>query len=287
MIPYQFAQLFYMHDASSGEVATVGLVMWVPSEQKFYQFVNVRYGRLSGFWADFNGNGYSAMSRFLRGHFEKIAERLDSNQLALFKPGVNASMLNQVLSHLIIDVGSCFKWSHIMSGISECPSARFEELRYELIERHEHQSPRKRVDEKDLWSRIEKGFLDKGIYRDIQSDVEISGSNYSYVFKAGWKNGIRRVIEPISFDYLDPREIIDKANTWSGRLLNLSKGTNIDFRLTAVISPSPSKLPGTVKLYDAYCRAQDILLEAPRLEKVMPQEGIGEMVDNIAMQIHH
>lgn len=281
MISYQFAQLFYMHDATSHEVATIGIAMWVPKSKRLLTFITRHYGRLSAFWVDFERSGYSQMIKYIRSHFEKIEQKINNVQQPIF---INSDSDNfkQILKTLVIDEGACFKWSKIMAGVTKDVDCRFSQLRDELIERHENKA-RKRIEDKDI-SHIVERCLDRNMILDkVDKDIIITGASYEYKFKFGWKNGVRNVIEPLSLDYLEGRDMVERANSWSGRLYSLSRNTTTPFKMIGVLSnPPPTNQPD---LRNGYEKAKDILNNAPNMRQIVSEREVDSLISTIQREI--
>ncbi|MBM3924513.1 MAG: hypothetical protein FJ320_00760 [SAR202 cluster bacterium] len=127
------------------------------------------------------------------------------------------------------------------------------------------------MDETVLWESIRtqqnksQAGLSAGRY--LTQGVTIKSDAYQYEFKLGWQNGKQQVLEPISLDYKKGGDIVDKANTWAGRLLELSRKS--EFEMTAVItSPTPRS-----NLRD-HNRAKQLLSRAPQVRMVVESEEI-------------
>jgi hypothetical protein len=87
-------------------------------------------------------------------------------------------------------------------------------------------------------------------------------------------NGVPQVIEPISLDYTDATMVLEKANTWSGRLFNLAKGE--DFRMTGVIVP-----PADPALAESALKATRILRGAPKMRRVLSLRELNDFIPEI------
>jgi hypothetical protein len=81
-------------------------------------------------------------------------------------------------------------------------------------------------------------------------------------------------MEPVSFDYLNAGELVDKAPTWSGRLFNLAKGA--PFQFTGVVAP-----PDRGDLMDAYGRAIQILGGAPNVRRLVRFDEVDAFLPEI------
>lgn len=273
MTPYQFALVRYLHKASAGELVNVGLVMWLPTKKRLLYSVNERYSRLSSFFQPFDGAGYRQLVRQLSSTFRDVSRELSGEiQLGLFS--APPETIDDILPRLLQDDASCFQWSTVMAGIASDPTARLKQLVAEMIERHESRAPRERRDENDIWGNVEQRLRQQGLAPRLQKEVEITGKNYTYRFKTGWQNGVRQVMEPISFDYLYAADVVEKANTWSGRLFNLANSA--DFQLSAVVAPPERK-----DLRAAYNQAIAILKSAPKVRRLLTEEEFEDFMHEI------
>lgn len=86
-----------------------------------------------------------------------------------------------------------------------------------------------------------------------------------------WHNGKQQVAEPISLDYAHNKSIIERANTWVGRLVDLSQGS--EFEMTAIIYTPDGRHD---KKGDTYRKARDMLAHAPKVRRVIDS---GELDD--------
>ena len=82
----------------------------------------------------------------------------------------------------------------------------------------------------------------------------------------------------LGIDYLKGREVIDKANTWSGRLFNLAKRS--EFQMTGVVAP-----PDRRDLQSAYDHALAILRGAPNVRTVVTEEELAGFIPTIEREV--
>ena len=112
----------------------------------------------------------------------------------------------------------------------------------------------------------------------VQHDVPVEAPLFTYNFKMGWSNGHRQFLEPISLDYTNRPHVIDKANTWTGRLHNLEAAPM--FQLTGIVAP-----PDDQELLPAYDEALGILNAAPRVRRLYTMDEIDQVVEQIQRDI--
>ena len=108
-------------------------------------------------------------------------------------------------------------------------------------------------------------LIRSSVSHSIKWAYSITAPNYYYEFQAGWMNGKPQVLEPISFDLAVGKNIIEKANNWTGRLLNLSRGN--DFAFTAVVAP-----PSEATLGRAFQKAIAMLNGAPCVREIVVED---------------
>lgn len=269
MIAYTFTLLRYVHDVGAGEFANVGVVAW--SDRAGLHFrVSDRYGRLSKFFADFDGLSYRRV-------IKHVEDRLRARQSDLAQGdllGEQPSDLMALVYSIVPPDDSALQWSPLMGGITDDLARRVDELFDELVLRHEAKLGRERRDEQSMRRSIDKALAEAGLLNRVRRDVEVAGEDYEYSFYAGWSNGTLQVLEPISLDFINPADMVEKANMWSGRLYNLARTT--DFQCTAVIA-RPTE-DASLRRLD---RALAILRHARSVRAVVPEDEIHSVVEEI------
>jgi len=273
VIAYTFVILRYVHDVGAGEFANVGIVAW--SAQAGLQFrVSDRYSRLSKFFADFDGLAYRRVVRHVEDRLRAL--QLELAQSDLFR-GAPAS-LEEIVHGVVPPDDGAFQWSRVMGGVTHDLPGRVDELFAELVLRHEVKLARERRDEQSMRRAMDRVLTEAGLLARLRRGVEVRGKEYEYSFYAGWSNGTLQVLEPISLDLVNPADMVDKANMWSGRLLNLARAA--EFQCTAVIAP-PTEGPSLRKLD----RALAILQSAPAVRAVVPENRIDQVIEAIRRDI--
>lgn len=275
MTSYHFAILRYVHDVSTEEFVNIGVVMWIPEHAQLIFDVNERFGRLSGFFKNIDGPSYRRMVRSLKWASREVGT-------AYILKGTPDNPF-EIFHEIVREDASCFQWSQLMSGISENAERRFEELFEEFVTFHEspvavhgHEVHRRRT-EKRIWKDVHRALIVHHLNDRVQYNVKIEAPSYHYLFKVGWDNGSRQVLEPISFALKEPEKIVDKANIWSGRLFNLSKSN--DFGLTAVIAP-----PGKDNM-EAFNDGWAILKDANSIYKIITEDEVHDYMSEIAKDL--
>ena len=264
MTSYHFAILRYVHDVSTEEFVNIGVAMWIPDRAKLLFRVNERFGRLSGFFKNIDGPSYRQMVRNLKCSFQEVATVHQKNA---------AGQPSEIFHAIVREDASCFQWSRLMSGISQDAERRFEELFEEFVTFHESSMAHQRRSDAEMWADVDHLLKVNHLDKHVQYGVRIEARNYDYSFRMGWNNGTRQVLEPISFALKKPAGIVDKANTWSGRLFHLSKSNN--FGLTAVIAqPDDDNM-------EAFNDGWEILKGARSIRKIITEDEVDDYMSEI------
>ncbi len=267
MKPYEFSVIRYQHAGSSGELFNVGIVLWSVEDRRLIPMINERYGRLSKAYPGFDGVGFRQMIRTLVGQIDRRAEQIADTQRPL-------QSLSDLLQECIpVDAG-CLQRSDPMGGIHPQPEERAKQLYSQFVLRFEAPTANARRDEQEIWSSIESKLASRGLLSRMQRKVRLSVADYEYDFRCGWQNGQLQVLEPISFDYIENREVLEQANKWGGRLLTLSRGA--PFQFTAVVAA-----PQRGASADAFARAVRILRSAPSVRQVVNENDLDAYLPEI------
>jgi Protein of unknown function (DUF3037) len=272
MKPYQYAILRYVNNLSSGEFVNIGLLMWLPNDCKMIYRINHRYRRVSEFFYPFDSSGYQQMMYRVKQRCLQIQKEVNEDNYNLFikKP----THILEILDRIITEDSTCFQWSEISSGGVINPASRFEQLALEFVERHEKHTDRERQTESKILQNVEARIEACGLTRYLKENMPIVSRNYSYTFRLGWNNHVTQVLEPITFDYVNASDVVEKAITWSGRLANLANSE--EFQMTGVIAP-----PANNTWLNEYKRAIEILKEAPKIRELITETDFDDFIPKI------
>jgi hypothetical protein len=273
MRSYRCRILRYVHDVSKGEFVNIGVVMWIPEHSRLIFRLNEQYRRISGFFKNFDGISYRQMLRNLQRSFKKVASDLQKPPLTRDTPKNTLEVFNL----LVRENASTFQWSQVISGISTNPEDRLDRLFEECVTFHEslgrRRSPQPR-NERMIWKTVHQAVKAHHLEDHVRLNFPMKSASFEHSFKMGWNNGIRQVLEPISLGLRKPVEIIDRANIWSGRLFNLSKGN--DFGCTAVLAPRDEHVDMT-----AFNHGLQILKDAPSMRGVIIENEVNDYMSEI------
>lgn len=278
MKTYQYAILRYMHDVFLGETVNIGVVIFDMQEREVDFLINRNHGRLSDFFKDFNGDGYRKMVKRLAARFEHVSLELKEDQLSLEG---RAEDLPTILPLLHPYSESVFRWSEVMAGIDEDLNARLAALYREIVLSNVKEDTKRR-DEGQMREAIARRLQEHHLLGKMNTDgTWIRGSNYSHRFRFSWENGVRQVLEPISFDMAQPKRIVEKANNWCGKLYNLGDSTG-EFAMTGVIAKPQDQ---DEKVQAAFQRAKLLLRKSPHVRAVVDEDQFERFVPEIESDI--
>lgn len=275
MSPFQYVIVRYVHDLSAGEFVNVGVILWDLDAGRVRYELNPRYGRIASFFPGLDGAAY-------RSHLGIVEEGLAAvvrgqAQGDLFE---QAESFEQLLERTLRDDASCIQRSSVRFGVSLDLDAELRTLFEELVTQYDREVESSRRDERELWTAFESRLAEVGASSLISRRHTLQAPDYDYRFSGSWRNGALNVIEPVSFDLVQPGSIVDKAHSWAGRLLTLSRSN--EFLFTALVAP-----PSTESAAEAYGRACGILRNAPACRRLVEPHELGDLVELIRSEEGH
>jgi hypothetical protein len=268
---YEFALVRYFHDLAGGEFANIGVVLFDVDQRRVSARLSDRYARLSGFFGEVNGSAHRSIVHNVERSIVATNQHLEQPDLIEGLP----ESLEQILNLVLPADESGIRASTTMFGVASEPAIRLEELFDEFVGRYERPTERVRREESDVRREITEHIMRQGLVEKVKFDVSINTPNYNYEFDAAWQNGKTQVLEAISFDLVDPRNIVEKGSQWVGRLFNLTQG-GADFAFSAVVAP-----PAEPTLGRAFDRALTLLRAAPSVRSVVPETEVGRVIQTI------
>lgn len=274
MKAYQFVIIRYVHNLSTEEFVNIGILLWEPRERRVFYLLSERYSRLSNFFEGFNSNGYRSMLRQLKSNMRAVQrnERL-----------LREARSVQDLAETVVSKGpSCFQWSEQMGGVAEDLSIRVRAIFANIVDRHYEKRERSRRTEheiyRDMHKRLVQTLRKLDLLKKLESDIVIQGQHFGHKFRIGWQNGTQQFLEPISFDYSQGMDLVEKAYVWSGRLQDLSKQTK--FKMTGVVAP-----PANEQLKKYYDEALKILEESPSIRTIVEEDKFESFLPEIKQDL--
>ena len=178
---------------------------------------------------------------------------------------------------------SSWQWSPPGGGVTADPAQVLAELFERLVIRHEDKHPAVRRTDEEVWRPFEKALKtrDQNILACLH-EQDLSFGSFHHRFEHAWQpeRGPLHLLLPLSFDLLDPSEIVDKAIRWNGRIHQLRKAQT-EFRAFLLIGK-----PSEPNHEAAYAEAKGVLESAADPErKIMPEDQSALFADEFLRSV--
>jgi hypothetical protein len=271
MKPYRLSLLQLVPHSSAEERLNIGVAIFSPDTGEFACRVTTRARRATAAFPSLPPDGVRRILSTLSNRCQELSRRRHDTPELL--PRFKA--LEDGLNALVLPHNQSLRWTSPRSGVCEDLSIRLDQVYEEHVGRFEITGERERVDDDGLWFLATKSEAMTPVLPRIKPMV-VASDLYQYEFRAAWQNGTVQLLEPISLDYSRGQEIVEKANTWAGRLVALAHSGE-QFRMTALITNAPEDSE-RLKKYDA---AVKILRACDRIREVLPvqhTEAIAKLV---------
>lgn len=273
-IPYTFTVLRYVHDILAGEFVNVGVVLYAPKAKYLNALCTSRYGRISKVFPDVNGEHFRRVVRYIQNKLEEEGEEL-LNKLQ-FDAAPNG--VKEFVTRILPVDDTSLQFSPEGYGLTENPAKTLEQLYTRYVEKYYEKTERQSRTDEDVWKVYKKSLEGKRVLTHLKPH-QIIGKNYDYDFKHSWKNEKLHANEPISFDLIDPNEILDKAHKWLGRIESLVEGGE-QFKLTVLLGS-----PRDERVKSDYIKAQNILNKMPCEREFIKEEEADVYAENLRQEI--
>lgn len=273
--PFSYVVLRYMHDVFTREFVNVGLLLYAPRGE-FLAFRRVpRLDRVKGMFPGFESVPLRVLLEFLESRCVEVKERhlrgLDRDSLSA----------DQIANSLLTSDDSALQWSTAGGGSTDDPEASLNELFERLVTRHEKAHPAVRRPDPDVWGSFEREFRKrKALPKLEQRTLEVGRLTHHFQAYGPLSGGHWRLFRPLSFDLVDPSEIVEKAVRWSGLLRQFRK-VDPDFCMYFLLGR-----PADSSHMDAFSQAQEALTEDRDPRKIIiPEERAPAFADELAGEI--
>jgi len=275
-VPYTFSVLRYVHDPVTMEFVNVGVVVYAPQAAYLGAVTTERYGRLSKMFDGVDGGHFKEVSRYLQNRIREIGDHLRAGQLPFAAPGLK---LEPILGQVLPPDDSAIQFSPPGAGVTADPPRVLDELYDRYVEQYSGRSSVYSRSDDDVW-RVFREPLDKRLVTPRLKPKRIVAPDYEYEFQRARQNEIWHAYEPVSFDLVESTSILDKANTWRGRMATLAE------------SPEPFQLhlllgrPRQEKLLASFAKAQNILRKMPgRPPQLVQEEDAGAFAEALKREM--
>ena len=253
MITYSFSVLRYIYDIVTAEFVNVGVAVYSGDSSFLKAKCTIQYGRISRVFDRIDGDRFRQMIRYIEEEITRLGNRLNQQNLAFAELPTN---IEGLLKRIVPPDDSALQFSPAGFGVSADLTSTLAELYERYVERYTvGQEVASRSDE-DVW-RVFREPLERRSVLSTLTPKRISAPDYEYQFRAAWKNEAWHVYEPVSLDLVEPNSLLEKANRWAGRSMNLAESLE-PFRMHLLIGG-----PQDARLEPTFVKAQNILRKMP------------------------
>lgn len=234
--PYSYVVLRYMHDVFTREFVNVGVLLHAP-RAGFLGFE--RLPSLDRVKSMFPGL-QSDYLRDLLGFFGARAGEYNRDASEMLDRDLVSA--DTIAKGLLPTDDSSLQWSAPGGGVTDDPQQTLKELFERLVARHLKAHPATRRDDADIWKPFEREFRKRDVLSRLQEKVLVVGE-LRHRFENAWQPDGKRVrlYQPLSFDLLEPSDIVEKAVRWGALIHHLRKGQAEFYIYLLVGGPTDSR----------------------------------------------
>lgn len=259
--PYSFVVLRYMHDVFTREFVNVGVLLHAP-RVGFLGFEKLSgLDRVKGLFPGLQSDSLRDLLAFLASRtaeiHRKTSELLERDQLSA----------ETIAKALLPTDDSALQWSTPGGGAADDPQQTLKELFDRLVARHLKAHPPTRREDADVWKPFERELRERNVLPRLQEKTLTVGELHHH-FKNAWQpsGGYLRLYQPLSFDLIEPSNIVEKAIHWNGLLRQLRKA-DPDFFIYLLLGR-----PLDALRLKAFKQAYDTLAEDHNRKELVPEE---------------
>ncbi len=266
-----------MHDVFTREFVNIAVVVHCP-KAGFVQMKGVtRLKRALGFFPGMDRGSVYKMLRFMESRFDSYGKSMQQN--LSFETLDAAAIAKAILPN----DDSSLQWSAPGGGVTENPAQVLDDLFERMVTRHEETHPPVRRTDEEVWHPFEAALQSRD--RQVLSSLEekvLSVGSFEHRFEHAWQpaEGALHLLMPLSFDLVNPSDIVDKAIAWNGRVRFFRKST-LPFKAFLLLGKPSEKLHET-----AYAEAQEVLASEDDSERtIVPEEEASLFAEEFSRKI--
>ena len=268
---YTFVTLRYVHDVVTGEFANVGVVLYAPDQRYLEARFTPSYERLNALFLKIDHANYRNLIRYLSNRFVELATEAREGLNLVPVQGID-ELVRRVLP---LD-DSSLQWSAVSGGFSANLGETVGQLYARMVERYARSGEVASRSDEDI-AKPFKAKLKNAAEKLHEKRIE--AKDYQYEFQYAWKNSIWHLYEPVSFDLVESRSIVEKASRWLGRghaLQDSKERFKIHFLL------GQPKQPGREKEFE---HALHLLERIPVEKELVKESDVESFADSVAADI--
>ncbi|MFL6192911.1 MAG: DUF3037 domain-containing protein [Thermoanaerobaculia bacterium] len=271
-ISYTYTVLRYVHDVVTGEFVNLGVILSAPAAGFLGCSVTSSVSRTKKFF----GSVDSDYLRDLLRHVERSVNRMSRDILASPLLSNDKDDALTYAERVIPRDDSALQLSPVGGGISDDPQRALGRLFDRYVNRYRAASPKNTRLDQEVLSVFRRPLEELNLVAHVQPKL-IESPDYQHEFPLAWKNGVWNTCDAVSFDLSEPGDIIEKANKWMGRAINLSESPE-PFRLILLLGePRKPELNKVVATAEHIIKKAQSMLEIVTVREREAQK-LAEMV---------
>ncbi len=192
------------------------------------------------------------ITRYLQDRIEEIGDRLKSELPFPESPRTIGSLLATVLP----PDDSAFQFSTPGGGFTSNPEKTLGSLYQRYVEYYTARTSYPSRTDDEVWKVFRKPLEEQHVIQ-LLKPKRVVAPDYEYEFERARKNEVWHTYEPVSCDLMEATSIVDKANTWVGRITSLAQSEE-KFKPYFLLGE-----PRETNLHVAFIKAQNILHRMP------------------------
>ncbi len=215
---YSYCVLQYVHDFAAGEAINVGVLFYAPDKGMVVFRAITRTQALSQIFRGFDREEFMRFLTRLEASVERFQQSIDQEQLGLFNFEEKIDNAGVLARWLLPDNEMSFRFGQTLGGVTRDVKATSANIYTRLVaQQRPALKEEMRRDDKEVWNVFETAFREQGILRVLRPHtVQVPEFETPIVFQHAYKNERWHAVEPMSFDYANPRSIKEKSMLWFG-----------------------------------------------------------------------
>lgn len=277
--PFQAVPIRYVHDTLTGEALNIGVVL-VCGERKYAG------ARFLPSWSRITAAFPDAQLPVLRRLAASIEDacatafEIAGGQFRLDVPTDAAELVGRVLPN----EDASIQLASTIRGVTSDPAETLRLLADQFVLRYSAVPERTARQDDDVWDAFVRGLSKPQLVANL-FPYTLKSPHLEIPFDHAWKNATLHIVEPLSFDLVDPNAVRDKATKWTGRLLAArpsDQGADVTFLVGLPSQRSPDAVRQAAD--DAVAILDEMLEGEARL---LPETEASKLEAEIATDLEH
>jgi hypothetical protein len=276
MYAYNYTLLRYVHDITTREFVTVGVVMHSPQLRFIGARLKKSYGRIKVLFPNFDSENFRVDMAQLEQAFAIISQQ-QANELPL------AAFENskEIAQSIIPKDDSSLQWTdEIGCGVTDDPQIELEALYQRFVTFYDDKQPKRGRDDQQVWGRFKSVLETRNLLGHFEPKKIVTQDD-ELEFDYAFKNGRWHCFEPVSLDLASKDSIRDKTHKVLGRMTSLS------FADEDVLLHLCLGAPQDPALMDSFNRAVSLMRRANAGTEVHLENDAARFADEIERVISH